>query len=100
MSKRVQRLALVGVPVLVIAAALAFWLQGGRHMSTENAFVKADIAQIASEVPGRIVELRIHDHSTVAAGDVLRAPRTCDLSTGGRQGRRRGRTRRALRSSR
>jgi membrane fusion protein, multidrug efflux system len=71
MSKRVQRLALVGVPVLVIVAALAFWLQGGRHMSTENAFVKADIAQIASEVPGRIVELRIHDHSAVAAGDVL-----------------------------
>jgi membrane fusion protein, multidrug efflux system len=40
-------------------------------MSTENAFVKADIAQIASEIPGRIMELRIHDHSVVAAGDVL-----------------------------
>ncbi len=71
MSKRVQRLALIGVPVLVIVVALAFWLQGGRHMSTENAFVKADIAQIASEVPGRIMELRVRDHSTVAAGDVL-----------------------------
>jgi membrane fusion protein (multidrug efflux system) len=71
MSKRMQRLALIGVPVLVVLAALAFWLQGGRHMSTENAFVKADIAQIASEVPGRIMELRIHDHATVAAGDVL-----------------------------
>jgi membrane fusion protein (multidrug efflux system) len=71
MSKRVKRLALIGVPVLVIVTALAFWLQGGRHMSTENAFVKADIAQIASEVPGRIVDLRIRDHSAVSAGDVL-----------------------------
>jgi membrane fusion protein (multidrug efflux system) len=71
MSKRMKRLALIGVPVLVVAAAVAFWLQGGRHMSTENAFVKADIAQIASEVPGRIMELRVHDHSAVAAGDVL-----------------------------
>jgi membrane fusion protein, multidrug efflux system len=71
MSKRVQRLALIGVPILVIVGALIFWLQGGRHMSTENAFVKADIAQIASEIPGRIVELRIHDHSAVSAGDVL-----------------------------
>ena len=71
MSKRMQRLALIGVPILVIVGALIFWLQGGRHMSTENAFVKADIAQIASEVPGRIMELRIHDHSSVAAGDVL-----------------------------
>jgi membrane fusion protein (multidrug efflux system) len=71
MTKRIKQLALVGVPALVIAGALIFWLQGGRHISTENAFVKADIAQIASEVPGRIVELRIHDHSTVAEGDIL-----------------------------
>ena len=40
-------------------------------MTTENAFVKADIAQIASEVPGRIMELNIRDHAVVAAGDVL-----------------------------
>jgi membrane fusion protein (multidrug efflux system) len=71
MSKKMQRLALIGVPVLVIVGALIAWLQGGRHMSTENAFVKADIAQIASEIPGRIIELRIHDHSVVSAGDVL-----------------------------
>ena len=71
MTKRMKQLALVGLPVLVLVGALAFWLQGGRHISTENAFVKADIAQIASEVQGRIVELRIQDHSAVAAGDVL-----------------------------
>ncbi|MGE0285738.1 MAG: efflux RND transporter periplasmic adaptor subunit [Bradyrhizobium sp.] len=66
-----QRFALIGVPVLVVVAAVIFWLQGGRYMSTENAFVKADIAQIASEVPGRIMELKVRDHSAVTAGDVL-----------------------------
>jgi membrane fusion protein (multidrug efflux system) len=71
MSKKLQRLALIGVPALVVLGALLLWLQGGRHMTTENAFVKADIAQIASEVPGRIMELRIQDHSAVSAGDVL-----------------------------
>ena len=71
MTKRIKQIALVGVPVLVLVGALFFWLQGGRHITTENAFVKADIAQIASEVQGRIVELRVHDHSAVAAGDVL-----------------------------
>jgi membrane fusion protein (multidrug efflux system) len=71
MSKRMQRLALIGVPVLIVLGALIFWLQGGRHISTENAFVKADIAQIASEIPGRIMELGIRDHSVVSAGDVL-----------------------------
>lgn len=71
MTKRKKQFALIGVPVLILAGALFFWLQGGRHVSTENAFVKADIAQIASEVPGRIVELRIQDHAKVAAGDLL-----------------------------
>lgn len=71
MMKRLRPWALVGVPVLVLGAALIFWLQGGRHISTENAFVKADITQIASEVPGRITEVRIVDHTAVAAGDVL-----------------------------
>src|SRR3954470_22387339 len=71
MTKRTQRLAFIGVPVLVVVAALLFWLQGGRPMSTANAFVKADIAQIASEIPGRIMEVRIQDHSAVAAGDIL-----------------------------
>ena len=45
--------------------------QGGRYASTENAFVKADIAQIAGEVPGRIVEVRARDHQFVAEGEVL-----------------------------
>jgi membrane fusion protein (multidrug efflux system) len=66
-----RTLALFGVPALVLVGALMFWLQGGRYASTENAFVKADIAQIASEVAGRIVEVRVRDHATVAAGDVL-----------------------------
>ena len=39
MTKRMKQLALVGVPVLVVVGALFFWLQGGRHISTENAFV-------------------------------------------------------------
>jgi membrane fusion protein (multidrug efflux system) len=71
MTKRMQRLALVGVPALVLAGALTFWLQGGRHISTENAFVKADITQIASEIQGRIIDVRIQDHAAVSAGDVL-----------------------------
>ena len=71
MIKRLRPLALVGVPLLVLAGALMVWLQGGRHISTENAFVKADISQIASEVPGRIIDVRIVDHAVVAAGDLL-----------------------------
>jgi membrane fusion protein, multidrug efflux system len=69
--KAFRPLALIGVPLIVLAGALTFWLQGGRYASTENAFVKADITQMASEVPGRILDVRVHDHATVSAGDVL-----------------------------
>ena len=71
MTRRMRKLALIGVPVLVMAGALIVWLQGGRHIATENAFVKADITQIASEISGRITEVRIRDHAVVAAGEVL-----------------------------
>lgn len=69
--RALRPLALFGLPALVLVGALVFWLQGGRYATTENAFVKADIAQIASEVTGRIIEVRARDHATVAAGDVL-----------------------------
>ncbi len=69
--KALRPLALIGVPVLVLAGALVVWLHGGRYATTENAFVKADITQVASEVPGRIVDVRVRDHAAVAAGEVL-----------------------------
>src|ERR1019366_6525219 len=36
---------LVGVPLLVAIGGAVFWQTGGRYVSTENAYVKADIAQ-------------------------------------------------------
>jgi membrane fusion protein, multidrug efflux system len=69
--RNMRAILLIGVPALVILAALIFWLQGGRYASTENAYVKADIAQIASEVQGRVATLTIRDHASVAQGEVL-----------------------------
>jgi membrane fusion protein, multidrug efflux system len=64
-------LLLVGVPLLVVVGGAVVWQSGGRWVSTENAYVKADIAQISQEVGGRVVEIRIRDHQTVKAGDLL-----------------------------
>jgi membrane fusion protein, multidrug efflux system len=69
--RNMRPILLIAVPALVIIAALAFWLQGGRYASTENAYVKADIAQMASEVQGRIAEIAIRDHASVAQGEIL-----------------------------
>jgi membrane fusion protein (multidrug efflux system) len=67
----VRPILLFGVPALAIAGALLWWLWGGRYVSTENAYVKADIVQVSAEVTGRITEVRVKDHAVIKTGDVL-----------------------------
>jgi membrane fusion protein (multidrug efflux system) len=62
---------LVLVPCLAVIAAIGVWLWGGRYVTTENAYVKADIARVAAEVTGRIKEVLIKDHADVKKGDIL-----------------------------
>ena len=62
---------LVVVPIAIAVVAGLFWLWGGRYVSTENAYVKADIVQIAAEVAGKVAKVHIEDHATVKAGDLL-----------------------------
>jgi membrane fusion protein, multidrug efflux system len=59
------------IPGVAILAVLLFWLWGGRYVSTENAYVKAHIAQISPEIAGRVLEVFVQDHAEVNAGDVL-----------------------------
>ena len=62
---------LAGIPALAILGALVWWLWGGRYISTENAYVKADIVQVSSEVSGRISDVYIKEHAIVKVGDPL-----------------------------
>ena len=62
---------LVVVPLLVAIGGAFVWQSGGRYVSTENAYVKADIAQISPEVGGRVIEIGVRDHEAVKAGDLL-----------------------------
>ena len=69
--KVVRLVLLVAVPFLLVLVGGAVWLHGGRTVGTDDAYVKADIAQISSEVSGRVVKVLVHDHETVAAGTPL-----------------------------
>ncbi|HEV2335102.1 MAG TPA: biotin/lipoyl-binding protein, partial [Stellaceae bacterium] len=66
---KIVRLALlVVVPFALALVGGAVWLHGGRTVGTDDAYVKADIAQIAPEVSGRVVEVLVHDQQPVKAG--------------------------------
>jgi membrane fusion protein (multidrug efflux system) len=62
---------LIGLPLVAIVIGVAIWQQGGRFISTDDAYVKADIAQISPEVSGRVVDVAVQDQTPVEMGDVL-----------------------------
>jgi membrane fusion protein (multidrug efflux system) len=70
-SKRKRILLLGLVPLIAVIGAVGYWLHGARYVSTENAYVKTDIAKLAAEVSGRAVDVRAKAHMQVAKGDVL-----------------------------
>lgn len=47
------------------------WLWGGRYVTTENAYVKADIARVSAEVTGRVKSVMVNDHGRVKKGQLL-----------------------------
>jgi membrane fusion protein, multidrug efflux system len=69
--KVIRFVLLIIVPFLLALVGGAIWLQGGRTASTEDAYVKADIAQVAAEVSGRVQQVLVRDHAEVEAGTPL-----------------------------
>ncbi len=71
-ERRLARgLLLLGVPLAAAAAALHYYAEGGRHMETDNAYVKAHIIAIGAEVAGRVAEVAVRDNQQVAQGQLL-----------------------------
>lgn len=62
---------LVAVPLVVVAVSLLLYARGGRHMETDNAYVKANIIVVSADVAGPVVEVGVRDHEQVAAGRLL-----------------------------
>jgi membrane fusion protein (multidrug efflux system) len=69
--KILRLVLLVAVPFVLALIGGALWLRGGRTVGTEDAYVKTDIAQIAPEVSGRVVQVLVRDHEPVEAGAPL-----------------------------
>lgn len=62
---------LIVVPFVVVAVSLVLYARGGRHMETDNAYVKANIIVVSADVAGPVVEVDVRDHERVRAGRLL-----------------------------
>ena len=75
-SRKAQRrvwLTRLAIVVLVVAVGYGLWyfLIGRNHVSTDNAYVNAEVAQVTPLVAGQAIEVRVKDTQAVKRGDIL-----------------------------
>lgn len=58
------------LPVALVLGGYEY-VVGGQVMSTENAYVRADIVAISTDISGMVKEIDVRDNQAVKAGDVL-----------------------------
>ncbi|WP_375450420.1 HlyD family secretion protein [uncultured Devosia sp.] len=71
-KKRARRTALMfGVPLLLVAGGAYFYLNGGRYIDTDNAYVSQVKVSLSADVAGRVTEVDVAENQAVTAGAVL-----------------------------
>ncbi len=71
MNKTLRIAALLIATLAATAAASYYWVHSGKTRSTENAYINANIAQIASQISGRVTQVHVVEGQLVQAGQVL-----------------------------
>jgi membrane fusion protein (multidrug efflux system) len=70
--KRFRRtLLLVVLPVIAVVGGLALYLNGGRYVSTDDAYVGAQKVLITPDISGKIVKVVVKEGQRVKDGDEL-----------------------------
>jgi membrane fusion protein (multidrug efflux system) len=64
-------LLLIVIPGLLVVVGGWWWLSGGGTVGTDDAYVKADIAQISPEVSGRVQSVLVRDQTAIQKGQPL-----------------------------
>jgi membrane fusion protein (multidrug efflux system) len=70
-GRTIVRALMWSLPFAAAAGALFIWLNGGRYIETDNAYVKGDRVYVATEISGPIVEVPIRENQHVSRGQLL-----------------------------
>ncbi|PKQ03783.1 MAG: hypothetical protein CVT73_14815 [Alphaproteobacteria bacterium HGW-Alphaproteobacteria-12] len=64
-SSRLRPVLMIGVPAIVIIIAGTIYLLSGRYVSTDNAYVKADMVAVSPKVAGTITDVFVEENQFV-----------------------------------
>src|SRR4051812_33035649 len=64
-------LLLVVLPLVALIAGFTFYLNGGRYVTTDDAYVGAQKVLITPDVAGKIVSVAVKEGQQVSTGDVM-----------------------------
>jgi membrane fusion protein (multidrug efflux system) len=70
-KKSLRRPLMFALLPLTLVVGGYFYVTGGATMSTDNAYVQADMVGLSTDVSGTVREVLVHDNQKVAMGDVL-----------------------------
>ena len=62
---------LLVLPTLGVVLGADYWIKSTRFVKTENAYVKAHLLSISSDLDGRTVKLHVNPNEIVKKGDPL-----------------------------
>jgi membrane fusion protein (multidrug efflux system) len=69
--KTVRRLLLAAGPLVVLAAASALYVTGGRYVSTDNAYVHAAKLTVTTDVSGVVADVVVREGQKIEKGQIL-----------------------------
>ncbi len=70
-KSRLRRVLMITGIVLVCVVSLAFYLTGGRYVSSDNSYIRAAQLMVSTDVSGIVSEVNVREGQRVKAGTVL-----------------------------
>lgn len=70
-NRLLRPLLMFGGTLLVVLATLAFWLSGGRYVSSDDTYVDAAKVSLSTDVSGLVANVYVHDNQHVTTGEPL-----------------------------
>ena len=70
-NKLTRFILLILLPTFIVLITLGYFYSLGRYITTENAYIKAPIISVQSQVSGRVEKVFVKDNQRVSKGERL-----------------------------